>query len=111
LSRLDKDIRLVPATGGRGQRFDAADGELLAFALDLERYLERCARHPHFPRRRTPLLPIASTSVGSDDARLVDPATLPKRQVVPLNSPERDLCGRSGTTLFDFYHTRFRLAR
>lgn len=29
LTRFDKDLRLAPTAGGRGPRFDAADGELL----------------------------------------------------------------------------------
>ena len=27
-----------------------------------------------------------------------------------LETPARDLCGRYGTTEYDFYHTRFRVA-
>ena len=111
LSRLDKDLRLAPAAGGRGPRFDAVDGELLTFALTLERYLERCARHPYFPRRRTPRLPLTLTGNGPPGAYLVDLTTLPKRQVVTLVSPASELCGCYGTTAFDFYHTRFRIAR
>ena len=42
LSRFDKNLRLAPAAGGRGARLDAADAEFLSFALQLERFLERC---------------------------------------------------------------------
>lgn len=57
MARFDKNLRLAPMTGGRGPRFDAADGELITLALGLERHLERCSRHPHYPRRRSPQLP------------------------------------------------------
>lgn len=53
--------------GGRGPRLDTNDREFLAFALQLERYLERCARHPFMPRRKTPRL-IAATTVTSPSA-------------------------------------------
>jgi hypothetical protein len=110
-SRFDKDLRLAPARGRGGARLDAADGEFLEFALSLERYLERCARHPYMPRARVPRLPTLELEVGADERSLVDVASLPKRQVIRLDSPERDLVGRSGTTVFDFVNTRFRVAR
>ena len=111
LSRFDKDLRLPPATGRRGARLDAADGEFFEYALSLERFLERCARHPYMPRRSTPRLPVIETGVEMNDACFVDVTTLPKRQVITLDSPDRDLVGRSGTTAFDFVNTRFRVAR
>ena len=112
LSRFDKDLRLAPATGGRGPRLDTNDGEFLSFALQLERYLERCARHPYVPRRRIPRLPVRpAEGLAPGDAGLVELTSLPKRQVLPLSSPRDDLCGRFGTTEFDFYNTRFRGGR
>jgi hypothetical protein len=111
LSRFDKDLRLAPATGRRGARLYAADGEFCEYALSLERFLERCARHPFMPRRSTPRLPVIETGVELNDVCYVDVATLPKRQVILLDSPERDLVGRSGATTFDFVNTRFRVAR
>lgn len=112
LSRFDKDLRLAPAAGGRGPRLDTTDGEFLSFALQLERYLQRCARHPFMPRRMTPRLPVLPTDgVPLDGEYLVDLTTLPKRQVLAIDNPATDLRGRFGTTEFDFYHTRFRVGR
>ncbi len=111
-SRFDKDLRLAPATGGRGPRLDTNDGEFLSFALQLERYLERCARHPFMPRRTTPRLPVLSIDgVAVDGKHLIDLTTLPKRQVLAIDSPATDLRGRFGTTVFDFYNTCFRAGR
>ncbi len=110
LSRFDKDLRRAPGLGRCGARLDAGDGEFCEFALALENYLERCARHPHMPRRSAPRLPVVDAAVA-DDSWLVDVTTLPKRQVIRLDSPQRDLVGCVGTTTFDFYHTRFRVAR
>ncbi len=111
LSRFDKDLRLAPATGRRGARLDAADGEFCEHALALERYLERCARHPFMPRRSVPRLPTIEADAELNDACMIDVSMLPKRQVITLDSPERDLVGRSGTTTFDLVNTRFRVAR
>ena len=111
LSRFDKDLRLVPVKGRRGARLDASDGDFFSFALSLERYLERCARHPFMPRRRAPRLPILSTGGRDDDPCVIDLSTFPKRQVIAIDSPATELVGRSGTTTFDFYRTRFRAAR
>ena len=112
LSRFDKDLRLAPAVGGRGPRLDTTDGEFLSFALQLERYLERCARHPFMPRRTTPRLPVLSIDgVAVDGKHLIDLTTLPKRQVLAIDSPATDLRGRFGTTVFDFYNTCFRAGR
>ncbi len=112
LSRFDKDLRLAPAAEGRGRRLNAADTDLLSYALQLERYLERCARHPYMPRRRIPrlpLMPVEGSLTGS--AALIDLSSLPKRQVLSLNAPRDDLRGSIGSTQFDFYHTRFRVDR
>ncbi len=106
LSRFDKDLRLAPAAGGKGRRLDVAS-DLAATALHLERYLERCARHPYFPRRRVPQLPTVRLVHGTP---YVDLAGLPKRQVIALDDPAVDLCGSVGSTRFDFYHTRFHVA-
>lgn len=112
LSRFEKDLRLAPAAGGRGPRLDTTDGEFLSFALQLERYLERCARHPFMPRRMTPRLPVLSAENAVFDVEcLVDLATLPKRQVLAIDEPATDLRGRFGSTEFDFYNTRFRVGR
>ena len=111
LSRFDKDLRLAPAGGRVGARLDTADDEFFEFALSLERYLERCARHPYMPRARVPRLPLLDVGTGADTSSLVDVTTLPKRQVIQLTSPECDLVGRVGTTAFDFVNTRFRVAR
>ena len=112
LSRFDKDLRLAPAAGGRGSRLDTNDGGFLSFALQLERYLERCARHPFMPRRTTPRLPeLTADGVAGDGEYLVDLTTLPKRQVLAIDNPATDLRGRCGSTEFDFYHTRFRVGR
>lgn len=112
LTRFEKDLRLAPAAGGRGARLDTADGEFLSYALQLERYLERCARHPYVPRRRVPNLPVLPERGATlDDSCLVELAALPKRQVLALNSPRADLRGRCGATEFDFHQTRFRVGR
>lgn len=112
LTRFEKDLRLAPAAGARGARLDTADGEFLSYALQLERFLERCARHPYVPRRRMPHLPVVPEGDASlDDTCLVELTTLPKRQVLALNSPRADLRGRFGTTEFDFHQTRFRVGR
>jgi hypothetical protein len=110
LTRFDKDLRMAPATGRRGARLDAGDGEFCEYALALERYLERCARHPHMPRRSVPRLPIFEAGAEVNDNSLIDVSTFPKRQVITLGTPEHDLVGRSGTTVFDFVNTRFRVA-
>lgn len=107
LTRFDKDLRLAPAAGGRGRRLDAADGALLAYALQLERFLERSARHPYMPRGRVPRLPVVVEEVVDRDSS-VTLRSLPKRQILRLDSPRTELCGRFQTTAFDFYHTRFR---
>ena len=111
LSRFDKDLRLAPAQGRVGARLDTADDEFFEFALSLERFLERCARHPYMPRARVPRLPTLEPGTATDETSLVDVTTLPKRQVIRLDDPERDLVGRVGTTVFDFVNTRFRVAR
>jgi hypothetical protein len=111
LSRFEKNLRLAPAQGRVGARLDTADDEFFEFALSLERYLERCARHPYVPRRRVPRLPTLEAGARANEASLVDVTTLPKRQVIPLAAPEHDLVGRVGTTAFDFVNTRFRVAR
>lgn len=112
LTRFEKDLRFAPAAGGLGARLDTADGEFLSYALQLERYLERCARHPYVPRRRVPSLPVLpDETTPLDDTCLVELAALPKRQVLALSSPRADLCGRFGATEFDFHQTRFRVGR
>jgi hypothetical protein len=112
LSRFDKNLRLAPTIGGHGARLDTADRELMSFALQLERYLERCSRHPYVPRRRIPHLPVLVPGrLLMNDRCLIDLNSLPKRQVLPVESLARDLCGHCGTTVFDFYHTRFHVAR
>lgn len=112
LSRFDKDLRLAPSDGGRGPRHDTADGDFLSFTLQLERYLERCARHPFMPRRAIPRLPVLSDEgLGSSADCLVDLSTLSRRQVLAIDNPATDLRGRFGTTEFDFYHTCFRVGR
>ena len=111
LSRFDKDLRLPPSRGRIGARLDACDAEFFEFALSLERYLERCARHPFMPRGRVPRLPFLEAGETADDSTPVDVTTLPKRQVIRLDAPEHDLVGRVGTTTFDFTNTRFRVAR
>jgi hypothetical protein len=111
LSRFDKNLRLAPAAGGRGARIDAADSEFLSFALQLERFLERCSRHPYLPRCRIPRLPVLPVDgISPGNSLLVDLMSLPKRQVLPLDAPRADLRGRFGSTEFDFYNTRFRIA-
>jgi hypothetical protein len=111
LSRFDKNLWLAPAAGGRGARLDAADAEFLSFSLQLERFLERCARHPYVPRCRVPRFPVVPVGgVPPGDSCRVELASLPKRQVMALDAPRTDLRGRFGSTVFDFYNTRFRVA-
>jgi hypothetical protein len=110
LSRFDKDLRLAPAGGRSGARLDVADEEFFEYAFSLERFLERCARHPFMPRRSQPRLPVIESGAAVNDDCLVDVSTFPKRQVITLRSPEQDLVGRCGTTTFDFVNTRFRVA-
>lgn len=111
LTRFDKDVRLAPVRGRVGARLDAADGEFFEFALSLERFLERCSRHPFMRRERVPRLPALEPGAVANDASWVDVTTLPKRQVIRLTAPEHDLVGRVGTTTFDFFNSRFRVAR
>lgn len=108
--RFDKDLRLRPVAGGRGASFDPARGELLAVALQLDRYLERYARYPYFPRRSIPKLPALVSSEHQGRATLVDFSWVRKRQVITYASPD-NLRGISGNTSFDFYHTRFQRDR
>jgi hypothetical protein len=63
------------------------------------------------PRGRVPRFPAPEAGIVVDKNTLVDVTTLPKRQVIRLEAPERDLAGRVGTTTFDFVNTRFRVAR
>ncbi len=109
LTCFDKNLRLSPIAEGHGQHLDARRIELMVTALTLERYLERCARHLFISRRRTPVLPVVT--MPSCSCCLVDTSTLRKRQVIRLDALPHDLCGRAGTTEFDFFNTRFRLAR
>jgi hypothetical protein len=74
-------------------------------------FIERCARHPFMPRRSVPRLPVIEAGAEVNDACFIDVSTLPKRQVITLESPERDLVGRSGTTVFDFLNTRLPIRR
>lgn len=110
LTRFDKNLRLAPTRGRVGARLDAADEEFFEYAVALERFLERCCRHPHMPRSRVPRLPASEVEIAVGKNTLVDVTTLPKRQVIRLDDPERDLVGRIGMTTYDFVHTRFRLA-
>lgn len=71
----------------------------------------RCARHPYVPRSRVPRLPSLETTVATDRISLVDVTTLPKRQIIRLTAPQRDLIGYAGTSMFDLVNTRFRVAR
>jgi len=134
-SLIDKDLRLPPAHGGNGLRVDAADAGLVEAAFGWERHLERCARHEHFPRRASLRFPdwwcAVKEPIGDVPARvrqgrmLVELGTalergfeveavfadlqhVPKRQVVACHDPARLLCGTSGLTTFDLYHSRFR---
>jgi hypothetical protein len=126
--RFAKDLRRSPTVGGRGSRLDALDRETVDQAFASERHLERHARHPHYPRRNSPKLPSlwaikSSTAEHGDLTKLapleemplsdglvnvfVDLRSFPKRQVLKVNHPRRDLCGRAGRIDFDFYHTPF----
>jgi len=105
LTRFDKDLRMPPVVGGPGRRFDLARGSLLAFALQLDRYLGRCARYPFYPRRQLPRLPAVLPAEAGRSLE-VDLAAVCKRQVVSIASPQ-DLIGVSGSTWFDFVRTRF----
>ena len=107
-TRFDKDLRLAPCFGRGGMRLDAADGPLFDLALGLERYLERCSRHPYMPRRPMPRWPSWSAGSAAGGPPTIDLTTLPKRQVVTLASPARDLVGQAGFVAFDFVNTRFR---
>jgi hypothetical protein len=130
LCRLDKDLRRAPVVGGRGSRLNALDGGLLETALACERSLERYARHPHFPRRHSPKIPSLWSSTNESSADddgfrllapldqairssvsaenvLVDVRSIPKRQVIGITNPNRDLRGQVGCVEFDFYGSRF----
>jgi len=104
--RFDKDLGLRPIVGGRGASFDPARGDLLAFALQLDRFLERCARYPYYPRRRLPKLPTLVPGTSHGPATLLDFSLVRKRQVIACGAPE-NLRGTQGMTSFDFYNTRF----
>jgi hypothetical protein len=134
-SLIDKDLRLPPARGGSGRRLDAADTGLVEAAFGWERHLERCARHPHYPRRAMLRFPdwwcVVRGPVGELPLRdhqgqglvelgpalergftvevvFADLQYVPKRQVMACDDPERLLCGTTGLTTFDLYHSRFR---
>ena len=134
-SLIDKDLRLPPVRGGGGRRLDASETGLVEAAFGLERHLERCARHPHYPRRATLRFPnwwCAVQQYRGDlpsrdhrGVRLVELTTalehglavtavfadlqhVSKRQVVACHDPARILSGTTGLTTFDLYHSRFR---
>jgi hypothetical protein len=109
-SRFDKDLRLAPTFSARGKRLDIADVDFLSFALALEMFLERSSRHPHVPRRRSPVVPALPIGTFHNGSCNVDLSALPKRQIVAIESPSKNLCGHCGTTAFDLVHTRFREA-
>jgi hypothetical protein len=56
-NRFEKDLMCAPARRARGQRFDLAQSELLGLALQLDRYLDRQARHCRKPRLHHPRWP------------------------------------------------------
>lgn len=107
LARIDKNLRLAPARDGRGRRFDAERAELLSFALQLEDYLQRAHRHPFMPRRRIPALPTLHFVESEIGVTYVNVRGVPKRQIIALGNASDDLYGYSGSTSFDFYHTKF----
>jgi len=133
---IDKDLRLPPAAAG-GRRLDAADADFVEMALGLERLLERCSRHPHYPRRASLRFPQWWCEAEGDTRGLpnrrfngrelvetesalgrrlriqevfADLAQIPKRQVLACPNPRHVLCGTSGETTFDLYTSRFRRA-
>jgi len=133
---IDKDLRLPPAAAG-GRRVDAADADFVEMALALERLLERCSRHPHYPRRAALRFPQWWCEAEGDTGDLpsrsfhgrelvdmksalgrgihirevfADLAQIPKRQVLACPNPRHVLCGTSGETTFDLYTSRFRRA-
>ncbi len=109
-ARFDKNLRLAPVRGSSGARLSTTNGSFFEFALALERYLERCSRHPYMPRRSIPQLPVLAESGPMCPSPLVDLKCIPKRQVISLASPTHDLVGRAGATEYDLVNTRFRLA-
>jgi hypothetical protein len=50
-------LSLTPGGKSSGRRIGAKDSKLLAAALEIDKYLERCNRFPHYPRRSAPRLP------------------------------------------------------
>jgi hypothetical protein len=56
-SRFEKDLGRPPALRAKGRRFDLAQPDVLAMALDLDRLVERHLRFLHLPRRRQPRWP------------------------------------------------------
>lgn len=107
LCRFDKDLRLRPAPGGRGACFDPVQGHLLALALQLDRYLERCARYSHYPRRHAPRLPAIVSPTQQPASTLVDFSLVRQRQVVACTTTGH-LHGRSEGLSYDFHTSRFR---
>ena len=65
---FSKDFALQPVPRGRGYRLDLASAELLALGLQLERELDRCARHRQRPVREQVCLPKLWAGFQSADA-------------------------------------------
>jgi len=57
-NQLFKDLTLNPQFGGRGQRIDRRNVELLSLAEKMELRLNRAARHPAAPRPTLRLPPM-----------------------------------------------------
>lgn len=107
LCRFDKDLCLRPVPGGRGACFDPTRRPLLALALQLNRYLERCARYPSYPRRDTPCLPVHVSQKAQCDSSLVDFSRVRQRQVITF-ATGGGLRGQRADCAYDFHTTRFR---
>jgi hypothetical protein len=107
LCRFDKDLQLRPIPGGRGACFDPAQGHLLALALQLDRYLQRCARYPHYPRPAAPRCPALVSPTDRPDSVFVDFSRVHQRQLIVYPTTDQ-LRGQADGLSYDFHTSRFR---
>lgn len=64
--RFEKDLALVPGLSSPGRRLSTVNERLITWALQLDRYLERHARYPYFPRCNTPRMPQFLVTLNGD---------------------------------------------
>lgn len=72
--QFDKNLAQMPGRKSLSRRIGAKDSKLLGTALEMDRFLERRSRHPHYPRRSTPCLPRFWVSLDHDHPHGAGPA-------------------------------------